>query len=371
MPKFVVTGGGTGGHIYPALSVAEALKAQGHEVLYIGKRGGLENDLVPDRGIAFEGIDFFGMPRRPGLKLLQWFLALHQARKKSEALLKQFNPDCILGTGGYVSGPVLIAAKALGIPYIVHEPDAFPGMANRLAAKNAAAVTSAFAASEAHFKLPKTTAFHVTGNPIRQDLGLISKTEAFAKLTERGLHWSESKPTVLIFGGSQGARSINKATADSIGHLTNVLNLQIIHLTGKTLYEETQGYLAEAGFTGSPAYNCQPFSQDMPVLMAAADWVVCRSGSLTLSETYMAGLPSILVPYPFAAADHQRKNAQASVAAGASLMLEDGDCNREHLSALISELAKAPQRLQTMAKAAKRLAHPDATEKIVALLLSH
>lgn len=367
--KIVVTGGGTGGHIFPALAVASMLYDQGHQIVYIGKPDSMESELVPQKGFQFEGVMFSGMPRKPGLGLLLWFAQLYTAKRAALKLLKEIKPDVVFGTGGYVTGPVLMAAQTLKIPYAIHEPDAHPGMVNRLMASHANVVTAAFAESKPAFKLSKKTLFEATGNPIRQDLGSMSKEEA---ITALNIGWNADKTTILIFGGSQGARSMNQATIDALPILLNTLSLQVIHITGQKLHQETLKSLKALSpdLANNPNYHLLPFSHDMPTLMAASDLAVCRAGSLTLSETYLAGLPTLLIPYPFAAADHQSKNAQASAKAGASVVLEDKELSGQKLAQSIQALTHSKNTLFGMTQAARSLAKPHATTGIVAHLLS-
>lgn len=369
--RMVLTGGGTGGHVYPALAVAEKLQQDPdvEQLLYIGKTDSLESELIPKHGFAFEGISFYGMPRGKSplllFKMLKWWLDLQKAIRKARVLLEGFRPHVVLGTGGYVSAPVLMAARQLKIPYVVHEPDACPGLVNRTMAKNASAVTVAFV--EAREKLrpdPRKTYFQVTGNPIRGEIGHLDKTEALARL---GLPWDEGKPVLVVIGGSQGARTLNRAIVEALPDLIDQLDIRVLHQTGQKLYEETLDQVPEA-FLDHPDYCIRPYYGDMPAVWSAADVALCRAGSLTLSELYLSGTPSVLVPYPFAAADHQRKNAEASRRAGASLTLEDTACKAPAIVEILAPLFAEPAKRQAMSGKAAALAHPDATGQIVALL---
>ena len=365
--KLVVTGGGTGGHIYPALAVAEAFQAAGDQTLYIGKTGGLESELVPGAGIAFAGVSFYGMPRNKTpllpFQLLKWWWALHRAKAAAKSLLKAFSPDAVFGTGGYVSAPVLMAARELGIPYAVHEPDAEPGLVNRWMGKHARLITASFEAGAKALARPgiKTA---VTGNPIRGTLGQVSRAQAFAAL---GVDWPADQTVLLVTGGSQGARTINQAVTAALPRLLDELNLAVIHVTGKTQFEPTQQTVPPE-LQAHSRYILLPYEPDMPRLMGAASLALCRAGSLSLSEMYLSGLPTLLVPYPHAAADHQRKNARASVDAGASLYIEDAECSGERIFNELKTLLEDRARMAAMTEAARRLAHPHATGAIVAAL---
>jgi UDP-N-acetylglucosamine--N-acetylmuramyl-(pentapeptide) pyrophosphoryl-undecaprenol N-acetylglucosamine transferase len=368
--RLVVTGGGTGGHIYPALAVAEAMKAlPGVEtVTYVGKTGGLESELVPQNGIDFEGISFYGMPRGKSpllpFKLLAWGLKLREARAHARQILQRLKPDVVFGTGGYVSAPVLMAAHSLKIPYVVHEPDAKPGLVNQLMSKNAAVITTSFAEGANSLKQRPDQQVVVTGNPIRGSIGKLTKAEALKQL---GLPWKEEQKIILVTGGSQGARRINQAVVEALPTLINEYDFAVAHLTGKKLYEETVEALDRHDPTlkTHPNYWVQPYSGEMAALLALADLAVCRAGSLSLSEMAVCGVPTLLVPYPFAAADHQRKNAQACVCSGCSLMVEDSDFNGESLLSALKPLVTTPETLARMRQAALALGHPNATSEIV------
>ncbi|MBY0403682.1 MAG: undecaprenyldiphospho-muramoylpentapeptide beta-N-acetylglucosaminyltransferase [Cyanobacteria bacterium] len=370
--KIVLTGGGTGGHIYPALAVGEALLKEPSvgEVHYIGNDISIERDIVPQHGLPFHSIHFHGMPRKIGFQWVQWLFELNKAIHEAKKILKAIGPDAVFGTGGYVSAPVLMAASQLKIPYGVHEPDAFPGLVNRTMAKGAAFTTSAFSETQ---KRLQTKAFFHTGNPLRGNIlnlwgdHRISKQEALGQL---GLAWDFQKPVLIVLGGSQGARTLNKAIVEALPTLLNELNFQVIHQTGAKLFEETWQNLPE-GLKEDTRYCIRPYYEEMWLNLAVSDIALCRSGSLTLSEMYLAGLPTVLVPYPFAAANHQLKNAEASAQAGASVLIEDSACNAETIIKTLQGLFSPSQgeRLHQMKACALKLAHPEATETLVQKIL--
>ncbi|MBK8189910.1 MAG: undecaprenyldiphospho-muramoylpentapeptide beta-N-acetylglucosaminyltransferase [Vampirovibrionales bacterium] len=365
--RIALTGGGTGGHVFPALAVAECLRDDPAlaALVYIGKRDGLESRLIPASGFAFEGLDFSGMPRRPGLGFARWLASIPQAVARAGAVLETLKPHVVFATGGYVSAPVLAAALQRRIPYVIHEPDAHPGLVNRLMGRWADQATAAFAQAQRSIPCAR---FHVTGNPLRGAIGALDQRQGFDRL---GLNWDPSRPTLLATGGSQGARRLNLALAGALHTLTGDMGLQILHQTGAKLHDETMAALAATAQRDAGAYCARPFFEEMAAAWACADLVLCRSGSLTLSELYRCGLPSILVPYPHAAADHQSKNAQASAQAGASVVIADDALDAERLIAEIRALLGAPQRLQSMAAASLSLGRPQATDAIVALLKAY
>lgn len=371
--RLVVTGGGTGGHIYPALAVAETLRQDPdvETVVYLGKADGLESELVPQSGLPFEGISFYGMPRglSPSLpfRMFRWLFALRKAREVAKTKLREIKPDVVFGTGGYVSAPVLLAAQSLDIPYVLHEPDAQPGLANRFMAKNARVITTSFSEGANTLRQHADQQVLVTGNPIRGSIGSLDKRQALEALE---LPWPEDKTVLLVTGGSQGARRINQAVVEALPVLLDELNLAVLHVTGKKLYDETLAALEKAYpiLQSHPFYRMMPYSTRMSDLLAASNIAVCRAGSLSLSEMYVCGIPTILIPYPYAAADHQRKNALASVRAGASRMLEDVECSGERIADALRAILQTPGEQDRMRQAALALGHPDATAEIARCL---
>ncbi len=301
------------------------------------------------------------MPRDANLKIIPWTFSLFSAYHKAKTLLRDFKPDVVFGTGGYVTGPVLLAARSLHVPYVIHEPDAYPGLVNRVMARWAGAVTCAFGAARERLK---TDRLHVTGNPLRSRIGNVSREDA---LTILQLPFTLDKSILLVTGGSQGARRINQGILEALPRLVGELNLQIIHQTGDKLFDETMAQCPEE-FQNHSAYHPVPFIQDMAATLALADVAVCRSGSMTLSEMYRGHIPTILVPYPYAAADHQRKNALASQEAGASVMIEDNAFTGDQLIWVLTDLFGKPDRLQSMRQAAEKLASPDATAHVAEII---
>ncbi len=365
MIRVVVTGGGTGGHLYPALAVAEALKQDSEieAILYIGNTHRKEAQLVPPAGIAFQGLIFSGMPRTLSPALFKWGLGLFQSFLQAQRYLKDFRPDVVFATGGYVTAPVLMAALSLNIPYVIHEPDAFPGLVNRQMSRWAEVATCAFADAQ---KRLKAKTLSVTGNPLRSQIGQVTKAQALERLH---LGFDLEKPTLLVTGGSQGARRINQGVLDALPQLIEDLGFQVIHQTGEALFEETRSQCPEA-YRQHAAYWMAPFFEDMASVLALADIAVCRSGSMTLSEMYRAHIPMVLVPYPYAAADHQRQNALASQRAGASLMVEDHEFTGNKLVEILTALTHDNGALLRMRQQAEALSAPDATASVVKIIQS-
>ncbi len=353
--KAVLTGGGTGGHIYPAVAVGQALKndSEIEALYYIGCSKNIEKDIIAAEGIDFYSINVSGMPRKISFKFISWFVELLAATFKSAYLLKQLQPDVVFGTGGYVTAPVLMACQILMIPFVVHDPDAHPGMVNRFMARDARCVSVAFEQAKEYFKKNKYNNIKFYGNPVRASLTSTGRAEAIQRL---GL--DQDKKTIFAMGGSQGAKTINEAVKAAAPELINQ-GYQVVHQTGKKNYDEFIGNLNYE----HPAYIVKPYFEDMSVPLNAADVAISRAGSLSISELNLCGLPSILVPYPYAAADHQRFNAQAMQEAGAGFYLDDSDCTVEKIVELINLIF---ENLENMEQANLALAKPDAVNNIVA-----
>lgn len=357
MSKFFITGGGTGGHIYPAIAVAEALSAD-DDIFYVGNPKNLEYDIVAQKGYKFLGVNVHGMPRRLSLNLLKWGLQLGYAVLKSCYYIKKYKPDAVFGTGGYVSAPALIAAKLLKTPYMMHDCDAQPGLVTRKLSSSAKYVSVAF---ESACKFIQNKNCVVNGNPIRSLFKSLSKEEARKRL---GL---ENKITIVIMGGSQGARTINDAAVGVIKTFSQNFDMQVIFQTGKKNYERVIEQLIRV----YPQYEAdknllvKPYFEDMVTVLKASDIAISRSGSLSISEICASGIAPIFVPYPHAAADHQRKNAKFMLEKGAALYIEDSDANEKVFYETVECLVQNRERLAELQKNSLALAKFDGTAKIV------
>ncbi|MCA9807467.1 MAG: undecaprenyldiphospho-muramoylpentapeptide beta-N-acetylglucosaminyltransferase [Cyanobacteria bacterium HKST-UBA06] len=367
----VISGGGTGGHLYPAIAVCQALLAEGHTKLaYVGHPDKAEAQKIPALGIPFYGVRSSGMPRGRGwlapFRLALWVWAMAAAVLKAYGVLYRLNPRVVFATGGYTTAPVILAALLQRRPYVVHEPDARPGLVNLKLASYAAAVTCAFEAAKQRLGNTNT---HVTGNPLRGDIGQIAKADGINRL---GLGFDPGKPVLLVVGGSQGAARINQAVVAAVDQLTHRHGLQVLHQTGDQHGQAVMDAIGhQPALAQNPAYKVLPFIEDMSAALAAADVAVCRAGSMTLSEMIQANVPMVLVPYPYAAGDHQRKNAQTAVEQGVALMIEDAALDADRLISVLDELLENDAvGLHQMKAACKDLARPDAAGQVVALIQS-
>lgn len=356
---YFVTGGGTGGHIYPAIAICNELKKDNEtkDIYYVGNPKNLEFEITKKLGYKFLEINVSGMPRKFDFKLIKWFFELQIAIFKSLYYIKKYKPNAIFGTGGYVSAPALFAGGLANVPFMIHDSDAQPGIVSKYIAPNAKCVSLAFEISK---QFIKSGNIHVNGNPIREEFKTLTKKEAREKSN------LENKPTLCIMGGSQGAKSINSAAVEILTKLSLEYNLQIIFQTGKKNYNEVYSKLKEnyPKFENDKNIILKPYFDDMVTILKASDIAVSRAGSLSISELCACGIASILIPYPHAAADHQRKNAKFMVEKHAALYLEDADTTKDTLLIAIEQLLDNEEKLKTIQNNAFSLAKLDAAKDI-------
>ena len=347
-----MAGGGTGGHIIPALAIADELKAAyGAEILFVGTPRGLESQLVPRAGYTLQMIKVGQLNKVSLVIKARTMLDLPLGLLRCWRLLKEFKPDAVVSVGGYASGPAMGAAILSGIPTLAFEPNAYPGMANRFVGKRVNAAAVNFAEAKKYFRNAQ-----VTGVPVRSE---------FFRLRPRP---AGAPPNMLVFGGSQGARALNTLMPKIAGDLlAAVPGLTILHQAGARHVEATLAAYRASG--ASPErWEVHAFLEDMPRRFEAADLIVSRSGASTVSEHCAAGKPSLLVPFPQAADDHQRKNAEAMVTAGAARMLLEDEITPERLQGTLIEMLEDRAGLERMSEAARKLAHPDASSRIAKMV---
>jgi len=350
-PLVLVMAAGTGGHVYPALAVAEQLRTHGLRVQWLGTRAGIEAQRVPAAGFAMNFLRIAGL-RGKGLR--RWLaapFALSAALIQALRILRGLRPRLVLGMGGYVSAPGGIAAWLLRRSLLIHEQNAVPGLSNRLLAPLATTVMEGFPGSFATAR----RAVH-TGNPVRAEIAsLAPPVERFAR--------PATEFRLLVIGGSQGARRLNQVVPEALAACAAAgVAVTARHQVGARNLEPARAAYALAGVRGEP----EAFIEDMAAAYAWADLVVCRAGAMTIAELAAVGVASVLVPFPFAVDDHQTRNAEYLSGHGAALLVPESEFSAERLRGVIGELAGARERLLEMALAARRLAIPDATERVVA-----
>lgn len=356
--RVIIMAGGTGGHVYPGLAVADALRERGVEVSWLGTRHGLEAQLVPKAGFAIDYISISGLR---GKGLLGWLLAplrLSVALTQSVGVIWRRRPAAVLGMGGFVTGPGGVATKLLGCPLVIHEQNAVAGMTNRWLSRIADTVLEAFPGTFA----PKARVMH-TGNPVRAVIAAV--TEPTQRYAER------SGPLRLfVVGGSLGAKALNETVPQAVAQLPEANRPLIRHQTGQKNFESAQQAYRAAGVEG----ELLAYVDDMAGLYEWADLVICRSGALTVSELAAAGVPAVLVPYPHAVDDHQTVNGHYLTQAGAALMVQQSELDAPRLAGVINEFcadaASGRKRLRMMAEAARALGRPKATAEVVAHCLA-
>ncbi len=346
--RVLIAGGGTGGHIIPALAVAHELVTHHNaEVLFVGTARGMEIRLVPEAGFNLRLIDVGPLKNVSLATRLRTLLCLPRSIADCKALIREFQPSVVLGVGGYASGPAMAAALRLHVPAMAFEPNAMPGLANRLVGKKVQAAAVNFPSAVKWFNNCE-----VTGIPVRPEFFHLDPP-------------STGKPHLLIFGGSQGARIFNTRVPSVIPALLDAVpGLTVLHQSGIRHIEQTKAAYAASG--ADPArVEIQPFLDDMPKRFASAHLVLARSGASTVAELAAAGKPSLLVPFAAAADEHQKRNAEAMVDAGAAVMLQEGDLEApDQLLGELTRLLTDLDRLALMAAAARTQAHPGAAERI-------
>ena len=346
----LIMAGGTGGHIFPGLAVAEALAAAGVPVVWLGAAGGLETRLVPARGIALETVPVSGLRGKGLAARLRAPLMLLRAFAASLGVLRRVRPRSVLALGGYVAGPGGIAAWLLRRPLVVHEQNALAGFTNRALARRARHVLAGFAHA-----LPGA---EWVGNPVRAAIAALPPPEV--RLAARA-----GRPHLLVLGGSLGARALNRALPQALAQLVPALRPEVLHQCGARGVDEARAAYAEAGV----AARVEPFIDDMAAAYAWADLAVCRAGALTIAELAAAGLGAILVPFPHAVDDHQTRNAEALVTAAAAQCVQERDLDPARLAGLLGDLLGDRARLLAMATAARTQARPDAAAAIARVCL--
>ncbi|MFD1215306.1 undecaprenyldiphospho-muramoylpentapeptide beta-N-acetylglucosaminyltransferase [Microbulbifer celer] len=345
--KFLVMAGGTGGHVFPALAVANALREQGAEVEWLGTARGIESQLIPAADIPLHCITVEGVRGRGRGALLKAPLQISRAILQARKVVKAVGPDAVLGFGGFATGPGGVAARMSGIPLIIHEQNAVAGTTNRLLARIASRVLEAFPSG-----LPGA---RQVGNPVRPEI---------AQLPSPSARVGKQQPMrLLVLGGSLGAVAINELVPQAIARLEQAVRPQIVHQAGQRHLELAQKAYERAGVKAEVV----PFIADMATAYENADLVICRSGALTVSEIAAAGLGAIMVPFPFAIDDHQTKNGEWLAEAGAAQVIQQDDLKPELLAQILRELFADPKKLLAMAEAARQVAKPDATDQVLAV----
>ncbi len=361
--KVIISGGGTGGHIYPAVAIIEELKRRdpNTEILYIGTENSMEQKIASNLGLDFKAIRVKGLPRRLNknsfIALRELLIGLGQAKK----LIKSFNPDLVIGTGGFVSGPVLFRAATGGYRTLIHEQNSLPGITNRILSRFVDVVAVTYESSRKYFNKPDRV--KLTGNPIRASFKNIKKSESsFEKYK-----LNKEVPVVFSFGGSNGSEDLNKAVLQMIIKYSNQIDFQILHATGESHYDN---FMNEAGSYIREGISIHPFLHDISSAYDVSDLIITSSGAITLSEISLLGLASILIPKAYTTENHQEYNARLYEEIGASEMILEDELNEDILYNKIEEILRDDKALTIMGENAKKLGNPNATSDIVDIAYS-
>jgi UDP-N-acetylglucosamine--N-acetylmuramyl-(pentapeptide) pyrophosphoryl-undecaprenol N-acetylglucosamine transferase len=345
---FLMAGGGTGGHVIPALAVARELRRRGHEALFVGTDRGMEAKLIPPEGFRLEKIEIGGLNRVGVRQKLATLTLLPFTTLACGKFVR--GASAVFSMGGYVAGPPVMAALLRRVPVVVMEPNAIPGFTNRIIGRFVSRALVSFPETGRYFPEGRT---EVTGLPVREEFFRVPPKPRGAVLN------------LLVTGGSQGSRTLNRASRESWPLFRNAgFPIQLVHQSGQAGFEELRAAFAQSGLDG----EITPFIGNMPEAFAAADMVVCRSGAGAVSELAAAGKPAILVPFPFAADDHQARNAEAFERGGAARLVRDAEMNGEKLFSLVRELCERAGALEGMAEAARKFARPGAAERAAGIL---
>jgi UDP-N-acetylglucosamine--N-acetylmuramyl-(pentapeptide) pyrophosphoryl-undecaprenol N-acetylglucosamine transferase len=358
--RILIGGGGTGGHVFPAIAIAEAIRAAcpQAELLFVGARGKLEMEKVPEAGYNIEGLPVAGFQRRLTLKHIAFFYKLAASMVQSRRIVRRFRPHVAVGVGGYASGPVLKAAARMGIPILIQEQNSFAGVTNRLLGRSARTICVAYEGMQRYFPAGRIV---LTGNPVRQQLLRNSGSRA-SDLETFGLE--EGRKSCLVIGGSLGARTINDGMKDGLGKLDRE-DLQVIWQCGKLYFAEVDGYVSASGLKN---IRVLPFISKMESAYRVADLIIARAGAITISELCITGKPAILVPSPNVAEDHQTRNAEALVSRGAAVMIPDSEARERMVDAMLG-LIGDDRAMRQLSENIKKLGIPDASERIAAEVL--
>ncbi len=360
--RVLFAGGGTGGHINPAISIADYAKNKDKdfEALFVGTKQGLETKLVPKAGYDIEYIEIQGFNRKNLLKNFETVKKLISARRKCRKIIKEFKPDCIVCTGGYVSGPVAMASKAMKVPSLIHEQNVYPGMTVKGSANYVTYLALSFEETVNHMQHKEKCV--VTGNPVRSEILEADYEQSRKKL---GIE----KPFVLIFGGSLGADRINDTVIDMLDRIVKDNKIELLFGTGDRNYDKIMNTIAEKGIALSDNVKIVPYIDNMAECMAAADVVVSRAGAITVSEIAALGKPSILIPSPNVVRNHQEQNAREFENKNAAALIVEKDLTADALYDKIMSMVSDEKILKEMSENLKSLARTDALERIYELMI--
>lgn len=357
--RVIMTGGGTGGHIYPAVAIADEIRRRDKdaEILFVGAEIGMEGELVPKSGYDIRLMPVQGFERGQILCNIGILRNLHKSNRMSKKIISDFKPDVVIGTGGFASAPVVKTAQKMGIPTYIHEQNAFPGISNKMQEGKAVRVFLGFAEGSKYFKHPEKHI--VVGNPVREEFVNADRLRARAELG-----FGENDFVLLAFGGSQGAGRVNKAMMKVIEAFNGMKDVRVCLGTGKHYYDIIMNEFKDMNVELEDNIKVMRYIEDMPKYLSAADLVVSRSGALTVAEVTVCGVPAIFIPSPNVSGNHQFFNAQAVSIGGGALIVEEKDLDNDKLIETIHRLKNDPEVLKDMSEKSRACAEPDSVKLI-------
>ncbi|MDF2675810.1 MAG: murG [Bacillota bacterium] len=359
--RVLITGGGTGGHINPALAIAQKVKSmdKSNVILYVGTKNGLESELVPKEGFEFKSVTAKFLRRKISLENIKTLFASLKGVMEASKIIKEFKPDIVVGTGGYVCGPVVLAAYLKKVPTMIHEQNVFPGITNKMLSKIVDKILISFKEAEKYFSEEVRHKLVLVGNPVRKDVLTTDRKSSrmYYKLGSNDVF-------IYSFGGSGGQLSLNDAIIDVIKKYSNKKNLKILHVTGKRLYEDFNEKIKQKNLIIGSNIEIKDYMYEAPIALAASDIVIGSSGAITIAEITAVGAPSILIPKSFTAENHQEYNARALEKEGASKVILEKDLNGQILISSIEEIIENKNTLTAMALVSKKLGNTNVEEKI-------
>jgi len=367
--RLVVTGGGTGGHVYPAIAIADYFKRLSAEIIFIGSASGPEGATARGAGLDFEGLEISGLMGKNPLAAIRAIALFAKAFMRCRRLFGETRPDCVVGTGGYAAAPACFAAAWLKIPLVLHEMNFRPGLVTRILSRRAGAVAVAFGGTKE--LLPGVARVRVTGIPVRKEIAELADEAEKERAMVEGLEefeLLEGRRTLLVFGGSQGALALNEATWETLPRVSDRRDLQVLHFVGNKGYGDPRRISLEEELSGGLLYRALPYCERMDLAYAVTDLALARAGAGTVSELAAAGIPSVLVPYPYATSGHQELNARELERAGAARVVTQDGGSAAMAVAEALDLLDDEDELGRMRKALAGSARAKGTEGIAALV---
>lgn len=356
--KVLIAAGGTGGHIYPGLAIAEKIKTEdpGTEIIFIGSMVGMEKNIIPQYGYAIEYIRVRGFERKASLETLAAIKGIFDGLNDAKRIIAKHQPDLVIGTGGFTAGPLLLIASRRKIKTMIHEQNAYPGKTNLMLGKRVDRIAISFKEAEQYFPQERT---FLAGNPVRSEYHQIDRSEL-----RKNLNLSDSQKMVLIMGGSQGAGSINQSALSLIASYQNRDDRVVYHLTGKDQYESIKKEVEHLGLLPSGHVFVDAYSNEVHRLLGAADLVISRSGAMSVAEIQAVGVPAILVPYPLAAGNHQEFNARVITDPGGGVLIKDQDLTGALLIQTVESLLEDDEKRRDMSRITKKQSIVNAGDRI-------